>query len=108
MATSPSAVGAESAVGVSRDRMQHESLPRPVTTAPAAIKPVYWRGRRGSSRPRLVSVLVSFTPVRHRSPVVALIVFAQARTLADGGAQYSKACEGASLPWVHQIPPPPP
>ena len=25
----------------------------------------------------------------------------------NGGAQYSKACEGASLPWV-QIPPPPP
>jgi hypothetical protein len=24
----------------------------------------------------------------------------------NGGAQYSKACEGASLPWV-QIPPPP-
>jgi hypothetical protein len=39
--------------------------------------------RRGSSRPRLVSVLVSFTPVRHRSPVVALTVFAQA-TDADG------------------------
>ena len=55
----------------------------------------------------VVSVLVSFTPVRHRSPVAALIVFAQARTLADGGAQYSKACEGATLPWV-QIPPPPP
>ena len=25
----------------------------------------------------------------------------------NGGAQYSKACEGATLPWV-QIPPPPP
>jgi hypothetical protein len=29
------------------------------------------------------------------------------RTVVNGGAQYSKACEGASLPWV-QIPPPPP
>ena len=29
------------------------------------------------------------------------------RTVMNGGAQYSKACEGASLPWV-QIPPPPP
>ena len=28
------------------------------------------------------------------------------RTVVNGGAQYSKACEGASLPWV-QIPPPP-
>src|SRR5215471_8893497 len=45
--------------GASRDRMQYESLPQPVTTAPAAIKPVYRRGRHGSSKPRLVSVLVS-------------------------------------------------
>src|SRR5215467_13596974 len=29
------------------------------------------------------------------------------RTVVNGGAQDSKACEGASLPWV-QIPPPPP
>ena len=29
------------------------------------------------------------------------------RPVVNGGAQYSKACEGASLPWV-QIPPPPP
>src|SRR5262245_142283 len=29
------------------------------------------------------------------------------RTVVNSGAQYSKACEGASLPWV-QIPPPPP
>ena len=33
----------------SRDPMQHESLPRPVTTAPAAIKPVYRRGRHGTA-----------------------------------------------------------
>ena len=65
-------------IGASRDRMQHESLPRPVTTAPAVVKPVYRRGRHGSSKPCLVSVLVSFTPVRHRSLVVTLIVFAQA------------------------------
>jgi hypothetical protein len=32
----------------------------------------------GSSEPRLVSVMVSFTRVRHRSPAAALIVFAQA------------------------------
>ena len=29
------------------------------------------------------------------------------RTVVNAGAQHSKACEGASLPWV-QIPPPPP
>ena len=29
------------------------------------------------------------------------------RTVVNGGAQYSKACEGATPPWV-QIPPPPP
>jgi hypothetical protein len=29
------------------------------------------------------------------------------RTVVNSGAQYSKACEGASLPW-DQIPPPPP
>ena len=29
------------------------------------------------------------------------------RTPVNSGAQYSKACEGATLPWV-QIPPPPP
>ena len=40
------------------------------------------RGRDLQAR-ALGSVLVSFTPVRHRSPVVALIVFAQA-TDADG------------------------
>ena len=31
----------------------------------------------------------------------------RSRPVADGGAQYSKACEGATPPWV-QIPPPPP
>ena len=71
--------------GASRDRMQHESPPRPVTTAPATIKPIYRRDWRGSSKPRLVSVLVSFTPVRHRSPVVALVVFAQA---TDAGGRW--------------------
>jgi len=60
-----------SAIDASRDCMQHESLPRPVTTVPAAIKPVYRRGRHGSSKPRLGSVLVSFTPVRSRSPANA-------------------------------------
>jgi hypothetical protein len=39
-----------------------------------------------SSGPGLGSVLVSLVhPVRHRSPVAALIVFAQARTLTDAG-----------------------
>jgi hypothetical protein len=65
----------------------------------------------GPSREQHTSPGLSFGlihPVRHRSPAAgALIVFAQARTLADAGAQYSKACEGASLPWV-QTPPPPP
>ena len=41
----------------------------------------------------VVSVLVSFTPVRHRSPVAALIVFAQARTLADGGERWCAVLE---------------
>jgi len=45
------------------DRMQHESLQRPVTTVPSVIKPVHRFGRHGSSsRPRLVSVLVSVHP----------------------------------------------
>jgi len=73
--------------------MQHESLSRPVTTAPAAIEPVYRRGRHVSSEPRLVSVLVSFTSVRPRSPVAALIVFAQARTLADAGERWCAVLE---------------
>jgi hypothetical protein len=64
------------------DRMQHESLPGPVTTAPAVIKLVQPLGDHGSIRPRLVSVLVSFTPVRHRSPAATRIVFAQ---FTDGG-----------------------
>jgi hypothetical protein len=54
----------------------------------------------------LGSVLGSFTPVRGRSPAAAGRLSAWSRTLADAAAQYSKACEGASLPWV-QIPPPP-
>jgi hypothetical protein len=66
------------------DRMQHESLPRPVTTALAVIKPVQPLGDHRSVRPRLVSVLVSFTPVRHRSPAATRIVFAQ---FTDGGGQ---------------------
>src|SRR5262245_49269021 len=41
----------------------------------------------------LVSVSVSFTPVRHRSPVVALIVFAQARTVADAGERWPALLE---------------
>jgi hypothetical protein len=50
---------------------------------PAAIKSVHWLGPPRTNRPRLVSVLVSFNPVRHRSPVAALIVSAQV-TDADG------------------------
>ena len=46
-------------------------------------------GRRQPPRHQaLGSVLVSFTPVRGRSPASALIVFAQARTLADGGERW--------------------
>ena len=41
----------------------------------------------------VVSVLVSFTPVRHRSPAAALIVFAQARTLKDGGELWCAVLE---------------
>ena len=51
---------------------------------------------RSAAAPRhqaLGSVLVSFTPVRHRSPVAALIVFAQARTLADGGERWCAVLE---------------
>jgi hypothetical protein len=39
------------------------------------------------------SVVVSFTQVRHRSPVIALIVFAQARTLADAGERWCAVLE---------------
>ena len=56
------------------------------------------------------SVCVSLAPVQGYSPVygVACPYWSErSRTVVDGGAQYSKACEGASLPWV-QIPPPPP
>src|SRR5262249_37802647 len=60
---------------------------------PHSDQPVHWRGRHGGSKARLVSVLVSFTPVRHRSPVVALIVFAQARTLADAGERWCAVLE---------------
>ena len=73
-----------SAIGASWGRMQHESLPRPVTTAPAAIKPVHWRGRHGSSRPRLGSVLVSppSGTVHRCSPRSCL---RSSRTVADAG-----------------------
>ena len=73
--------------------MQHESLPRPVIIAPQRSSPVYRLGRHSSSKPRLVSVLVSFTPVRHRSRVAAPIVFAQARTLADAGERWCAVLE---------------
>ena len=68
----------------------HESLPRPVTTAPAAIKPAYRRGRHGSTSPGLSFGL---TPVRHRSPVAAPVVFGQARTLADAGERWCAVLE---------------
>ena len=58
----------------------------------------------------VVSVLVSFTPVHDSSRASAAACLGWSgrwRTPVNGGAQYSKACEGASLPWV-QIPPPPP
>jgi Regulator of chromosome condensation (RCC1) repeat len=51
--------------------------------APQRSSPSTGSGRHGTSRPRVVSVLVSFNPVRHRSPVAALIVSAQV-TDADG------------------------
>jgi hypothetical protein len=57
----------------------------------------------------LVSVLVSPRPGPFTAgrwpPVRAGHV--RSRPVVNGGAQSSKACEGASLPWV-QIPPPPP
>jgi hypothetical protein len=73
--------------------MQHESLPRPVTTAPAAIKPVQQPGRRGSSGQCVVSVLVSFTPVRRRSPVVTGSGLRSSRTVADAGERRSALLE---------------
>ena len=57
--------------------------PKPQSWSICAVRPVQRLSRRGSSRP-LVSVLVSFTPVRHRSPAFTLIVFVQ---FADCGGR---------------------
>jgi len=68
-------------------------------------------GRSAALRSGLWSQFWSHSPPsgaihrRSRPPVRAGHV--RSRTVVNGGAQYSKACEGASLPWV-QIPPPPP
>jgi hypothetical protein len=70
-----------------------------------------WASRRQSRGAQaLGSVLVSFTPVRGRSPATVgprPCWSGHSRPVVDGTAQSSKACEGATLPWV-QIPPPPP
>ena len=62
--------------------MQHESPPRPVTTAPAAIKPVRQTGSRGSSAWSQFGLIhpgpPAFTGVR-------VFVFAQA---TDGGERW--------------------
>jgi hypothetical protein len=92
--------------------MQHESLARLVTTAPRQrSSPSTGSGRHGSPQtaPGLSFGLIHPRPPPftggHRDRVRA--VGGRWRTPVNGGAQYSKACEGASLPWV-QIPPPPP
>ena len=77
----------------SRDPMQHESLPRPVIIAPQRSSPVYRLGRHSSSKPRLVSVLVSFTPVRHRSLASAGRPPALVRTLTDAGERWCAVLE---------------
>jgi hypothetical protein len=65
-------------------------------------------GHQGRKAPRhapsqFPSHSLLFTTVHGRSRAAFL---GWSGTLAAGGAHYSKACEGASLPWV-QIPPPP-
>ena len=85
------------------------SGPRPPINALDAHRAPPQTGRPRPCQP-VVSVLVSFTPVHggSRASVAACTGWSgRWRTGVNGGAQYSKACEGASLPWV-QIPPPPP
>ena len=48
-----------------------------------------------------------FMTVRRRARAICLCWPGRWRTVVNAGAQYSKACEGATPPWV-QIPPPPP
>jgi hypothetical protein len=73
--------------------MQHESPPRPVTAAPAAIKPVRQPDRHGSSGQCLVSVLVSFTPVRRRSPASACSCSRRPRTVVNAGERRAALLE---------------
>ena len=69
------------------------------------------RRRGGQARRHAPSQFPShsllFTAVHRRPSAGHPYCQGRWRTAADGDAQYSKACEGASLPWV-QIPPPPP
>src|SRR5690242_8704689 len=98
-------------IGTARFSTRHESLPWPVATAPAAIKPVQRRLGRQGTADRAWSQFWSHSPpsaaVHRCSPDRVRAGHGRWRTPVNGGAQYSKACEGASLPWV-QIPPPPP
>jgi len=74
---------------------------------------VYWappragHPARASSWSQFWSHSPPFTTVHRRPRPPARAGHGRWRTVVNAGAQYSKACEGASLPWV-QIPPPPP
>src|SRR5215472_14767967 len=66
-------------------------------------------GRRGSARggqarrhtpSQFPSHSLLFTAVHGRPSAGHACCQGRRRTAADGSAQYSKACEGATLPWV--------
>ena len=68
-------------------------------TGPSRPRPSSWAQFWSHSPP---------SPTVHRRTRLSFCpVQVQSRPVADGRAQSSKACEGATLPWV-QIPPPPP
>jgi hypothetical protein len=79
--------------------------------APECVAPIPKAGIRVSARqgPCLSLCLIHPRPPPFTSGHEPLVRAGHGRwrTVVNGGAQSSKACEGASLPWV-QIPPPPP
>ena len=68
---------------------------RPVTTTHAALFPPSDSAATSEFRagPGLGSVLVSFAPVRHRSPVVTLTCSRRLRTLTDAGERWCTVLE---------------
>ena len=81
--------------GNHRDSRPRRQLPADPSSAPASPWSQFW-----SHSPQSAAV--------HRRPrPLVRAGHGRWRTVVNGGAQYSKACEGATPPWV-QIPPPPP